>query len=80
MVAPFIGRGHYNGSRPCPGRAIEPPNGVVTDDLGHVWAGAGHFHHSIDPHGGKGRVDELAYDPINWILYAENDGDTRRVS
>jgi hypothetical protein len=37
---------------------------------------SGHLHHSIDPHWGQGPVDELAYDPINRILYAENDGDT----
>jgi hypothetical protein len=90
----FIGRGHYTGSRPCPGQPKElrhcaGPNGVVTDDLGHVWAGDGDGNiieadatkpgaaiiRSI-PTGGKGRVDELAYDPINRILYAENDGDT----
>ena len=90
----FIGRGHYTGSRPCPGQPKElrhcaGPNGVVTDDFGHVWAGDGDGNiieadatkpgsdiiRSI-PTGGKGRVDELAYDPINQILYAENDGDT----
>jgi hypothetical protein len=90
----FIGRGHFTGSRPCPGQPNElrhcaGPNGVVTDDLGHVWSGDGDGNiieadatkpgtaivRSI-PTGGKGRVDELAYDPINRILYAENDGDT----
>src|SRR5215471_18159829 len=42
----FIGKGHYTGSRPCPNnprdlRLCAGPNGVVTDDLGHVWAGDG---------------------------------------
>ncbi len=89
----FIGKGHYTGSRPCPGnpkdmRLCAGPNGVVTDDLGHVWAGDGDANiieaedkpgatiiRSI-PTGGKGRIDELAYDPIDRILMAENDGDT----
>jgi hypothetical protein len=90
----FIGRGHYTGSRPCPGRPREMrlcagPNGVVTDDLGHVWAGDGDANiieadatkpgasiiRSI-PTGGKGRIDEFAYDPIDQILLAENDGDS----
>ncbi len=90
----FIGRGHYTGSRPCPGHPNEMrhcagPNGVVTDNFGHVWAGDGDGNiieadstkpgntiiRSI-PTGGKGRVDELAYDSIDRILYAENDGDT----
>jgi DNA-binding beta-propeller fold protein YncE len=90
----FIGHGEYTGSRPCPGQPHEMrhcagPNGVVTDDLGHVWAGDGDGHlieadatkpgtaiiRSI-PTGGKGRVDEMAYDPIDQILMAENDGDS----
>jgi hypothetical protein len=90
----FIGPGHYTGSRPCPGQPRElrhcaGPNGVVTDDLGHVWAGDGDGNiieadatkpgtaiiRSI-PTGGKGRVDEMAYDPIDRILLAENDGDS----
>ena len=90
----FIGRGHYSGSRPCPGqpkelRLCSGPNGVVTDDLGHVWAGDGDGNiieadatkpstsiiRSI-PTGGEGRLDELAYDPIDRILMAENDGDS----
>ncbi|MGD0958002.1 MAG: hypothetical protein ABR953_14410 [Candidatus Acidiferrales bacterium] len=90
----FIGRGHYTGSRPCPGQPKElrlcaGPNGVVTDDLGHVWAGDGDgniieadatkpgtdIRRSI-PTGGKGRLDELAYDPADRILMAENDGDS----
>ncbi|HEV3333996.1 MAG TPA: hypothetical protein VG096_23580 [Bryobacteraceae bacterium] len=90
----FIGRGHYTGSRPCPGQPRElrhcaGPNGVVTDDLGHVWAGDGDGNiieadatkpgtaiiRSI-PTGGKGRVDEMAYDAIDRILLAENDGDS----
>ena len=89
----FIGRGHYTGSRPCPGQPQElrlcaGPNGVVTDDLGHVWAGDGDANiieaddkpgttiiRSI-PTNGKGRIDELAYDPRDRILMAENDGDS----
>jgi hypothetical protein len=90
----FIGRGHYTGSRPCRGQPQElrlcaGPNGVVTDDLGHLWAGDGDGNiieadaakpgrdiiRSI-PTGGKGRIDELAYDPIDRILLAENDGDS----
>ena len=89
----FIGQGHYTGSRPCPNnprdlRLCARPNGVVTDDLGHVWAGDGDANiieaedkpgttiiRSI-PTNGKGRIDELAYDPKDRILMAENDGDS----
>jgi hypothetical protein len=88
----FIGQGHYTGSRPCPDnpkdlRLCAGPNGVVTDDLGHVWSGDGDANiieaddkpgrtiiRSI-PTYGKGRIDELAYDPKDRILMAENDGD-----
>lgn len=89
----FIGQGHYTGARPCPGQANEMrlcagPNGVITDDLGHVWAGDGDANiieagadkpgtsiiRSI-PTGGKGRIDEFAYDRVRRILLAENDGD-----
>lgn len=89
----FIGKGHYTGSRPCPNnpkdmRLCAGPSGVVTDDLGHVWAGDGDANiiEANDepgttiirtiPTGGKGRIDELAYDPIDRILMAENDGDS----
>jgi hypothetical protein len=88
----FIGKGHYTGARLCPGtndgRLCAGPNGVVTDDLGHVWAGDGDANiieaddkpgttivRSI-PTNGKGRIDEMAYDPTTHILLAENDGDT----
>jgi len=89
----FIGQGHYTGSRPCPNnprdlRLCAGPNGVVTDDLGHVWSGDGDANiieaddkpgttiiRSI-PTNGKGRIDELAYDPKDRILMAENDGDS----
>ena len=89
----FIGRGHYTGSRPCPDnpkelRLCAGPNGVVTDGLGHVWAGDGDANiietndkpgttiiRSI-PTNGKGRIDEFAYDPTDRILMAENDGDS----
>jgi hypothetical protein len=89
----FIGKGHYTGSRPCPDnpkdvRLCAGPNGVVTDDLGHVWSGDGDANiieadekpgtaivRSI-PTNGKGRIDELAYDPTTRILMAENDGDS----
>lgn len=90
----FIGQGHYTGSRPCPGntedlRLCAGPNGVVTDDLGHVWSGDGDANiieadatkpgttiiRSIPTHG-KGRIDEFAYDPVDRILMAENDGDS----
>jgi len=42
----FIGKGQYTGTKSCPGqpkdlRHCAGPNGVVTDDLGHVWAGDG---------------------------------------
>lgn len=42
----FIGKGQFTGSNPCPAqpkdlRHCAGPNGVVTDDLGHVWAGDG---------------------------------------
>jgi hypothetical protein len=89
----FIGRGHYTGNRPCPDhpqerRLCAGPNGVVTDDLGHLWAGDGDANiieaddkpgtsiiRSI-PTNGKGRIDELAYDSKDRILMAENDGDS----
>lgn len=88
----FIGKGHYTGARTCPGQPKEwrlcaGPNGVVTDDLGHVWSGNGNgdiieanatkqgtsIIRSV-PTGGTGRIDEFAYDPIDQILLAENDG------
>ena len=90
----FIGKGQYTGSRPCPGqpkdlRHCSGPNGVVTDDLGHVWAGdgAGNIIEADGtkpgttiirkiPTGGRFRVDELAYDPMHQILMASNDGDS----
>ena len=89
----FIGKGQFTGSRPCPGhpkdmRHCAGPNGVVTDDLGHVWAGDGAGNiieaDAAKPGapilrkiatGGKFRVDELAYDPIDKILMTSNDGD-----
>lgn len=89
----FIGKGHYTGSRPCLNnprdyRLCSGPNGVVTDNLGHVWSGDGDANiieaedkpgtgilRSI-PTNGKGRIDELAYDPIDQVLLVENDGDT----
>ena len=42
----FIGKGQYTGSKPCPAqpkdlRHCSGPNGVLTDNLGHVWAGDG---------------------------------------
>jgi hypothetical protein len=62
---------------------------VVTDNLGHVWAGdgagtlieasAGQPGAAIIrkiPTGGAFRVDELAYDPIDRILMASSDGDS----
>jgi hypothetical protein len=38
----FIGKNQYTGARPCPGsprdlRNCAGPNGVVTDNSGHVW-------------------------------------------
>jgi hypothetical protein len=69
-------------------RHCSGPNGVLTDDLGHVWAGdgAGTIIEADAtkpgtavirkiPTGGKFRVDELAYDPIDKILMTSNDGD-----
>ena len=90
----FIGKGQFTGSNPCPAqpkdlRHCAGPNGVVTDDLGHVWAGdgAGNIIESDAakpgtaiirriPTGGKFRVDEMAYDPIDKILLASSDGDS----
>jgi hypothetical protein len=90
----FIGKGQYTGSRPCPKqpkdlRHCSGPNGVVTDDLGHVWAGDGAgdvIEASATepgtailrkiPTGGKFRVDELAYDATDRILMASSDGDS----
>ena len=89
----FIGKGNYTGSRPCPGqpknlRHCAGPNGVVTDDLGHVWAGdgAGNLVEADAskpgteiirkiPTGGTHRVDELAYDSNDKILMVSSDGD-----
>lgn len=88
----FIGKGHYTGARTCPGepkewRLCAGPNGVITDDMGHVWAGNGNGDiieanasrpgSSIIreiPTGGTGRIDEFAYDPVHQIVMAENDG------
>jgi len=90
----FIGKGQYTGSRPCPAqpkdlRHCSGPNGVLTDNLGHVWAGdgAGNIIEADAtkpgtaiirkiPTGGKFRVDELAYDPIDQILMVSSDGDS----
>lgn len=89
----FIGKGHFTGSRACPNdpkemRLCAGPNGVVTDDLGHVWSGDGDANVieaddkpgttiiRLIPTQGKGRIDELAYDPIDQIVMAENDGDS----
>ena len=90
----FIGQGQYTGSRPCPAqpkdlRHCSGPNGVTTDDLGHVWAGdgAGNIIEASAsetgsaiirkiPTGGKFRVDEVAYDPVHRILIASSDGDS----
>ncbi len=90
----FIGKGQYSGSRPCPDhpkdlRHCSGPNGVVTDGLGHVWAGngAGDIIEASAtqpgttvirkiPIGGKFRIDEVAYDPIDGILMASSDGDS----
>lgn len=90
----FIGKGQYKGSKPCPAqpkdlRHCSGPNGVLTDNLGHVWAGDG-AGNIIEagatktgtavlrkiPTGGKFRVDEMAYDPIDQILMASSDGDS----
>jgi hypothetical protein len=90
----FIGKGHYTGAKACPGqpndgRHCAGPNGVVTDNFGHVWAGDGEGNvieadatkpgtaiiRSI-PTGGKFRVDEMSYDPIDRILMVSNDGDS----
>jgi len=90
----FIGKGQYTGSKPCAGRPSDlrhcsGPNGVTTDDLGHVWAGDG-VGDVIEagatqtgttiirkiPTGGKFRVDEVAYDPVDRILMASSDGDS----
>jgi len=90
----FIGKGQYTGSRPCPThpkdlRHCSGPNGVTTDDLGHVWAGDGGGNvieaNATQPAttvirkistGGKFRVDEMAYDPIDRILMTSSDGDS----
>ena len=89
----FIGKGQYTGTRPCPDppkdmRHCAGPNGVLTDDFGHVWAGDGAGNiieaDAMKPGtsiirkiatGGKFRVDEMAYDPIDKILMTSNDGD-----
>lgn len=70
-------------------RHCSGPNGVLTDSFGHVWAGdgAGNIIEADAtkpgttiirkiPTGGKFRVDELAYDSVNQILMASNDGDS----
>ncbi|HTC89382.1 MAG TPA: hypothetical protein VK686_13835 [Bryobacteraceae bacterium] len=90
----FIGQGQYTGSHPCPTqhqdlRHCSGPNGVTTDDQGHVWAGDGNGNvieaSATQPGrgiirkiatGGKFRVDEVAYDPIDRILMASSDGDS----
>ena len=94
----FIGQGQYTGSHLCPDhtsdhakdlRHCSGPNGVTTDDQGHVWAGDGNGNvieaSATQPGrgiirkiatGGKYRVDEVAYDPIDRILMASSDGDS----
>ena len=90
---PWVHRqGPYTGAKPCPAqpkdlRHCAGPNGVITDDLGHVWAGdgAGNIIEADPtkpgtaiirkiPTGGKFRVDEMAYDPTDQILMASSDG------
>jgi hypothetical protein len=90
----FIGKGQYTGSRARPGRpgdlrCCAARNGVVTDNLGHVWAGdgagniievdatkAGTANIRKIATGGKFRVDEMPYDPTDPILMASSDGDS----
>jgi hypothetical protein len=91
---PWVHRqGPYTGAKPCPAqpkdlRHCAGPNGVVTDDFGHVWAGdgAGNIIEADAtrpgtaiirkiPTGGKFRVDEMAYGPVDQILMISSDGD-----
>jgi hypothetical protein len=81
----FIGKGQYTGSKPCPRRPQDlrhcsGPNGVTTDDFGHVWAGDG-IGELIEtsetqpgttvlrkiPTGGKFRVDEVGFDRTHFV-------------
>src|SRR5258708_5461779 len=63
----------------------EGPDGVLVDDLGHVWAGNGNDQVMVGDArtmkeikvittGGKGRADELAYDPLNQTILVTNPG------
>lgn len=63
----------------------EGPDGVLADNLGHIWAGNGNDHLivgdartmkeiAVIKTGGSGRADELAYDPDNQTILVTNPG------
>jgi hypothetical protein len=63
----------------------EGPDGILVDDLGHIWAGNGNSHLIVGDArtmreikvintGGSGRADELAYDPNNQTILVTNPG------
>lgn len=63
----------------------EGPDGVLVDDLGHIWAGNGNSDVMVGDTrtmkeikvintGTKGRADELAYDPVNQTILVTNPG------
>jgi len=63
----------------------EGPDGLLVDDLGHIWAGNGNDHVMVGDArtmkeitviatGGSGRADELAYDPLNQTILVTNPG------
>ncbi len=63
----------------------EGPDGVLVDDLGHIWAGNGNDQVMVGDArtmkeikvittGGSGRADELAYDPLNQTILVTNPG------
>jgi hypothetical protein len=63
----------------------EGPDGVLADNLGHIWVGNGDDRVVVGDArtmkeikviktGGKGRADELAYDPLNQTILVTNPG------
>jgi hypothetical protein len=63
----------------------EGPDGVLADNLGHIWAGNGGGtvmvgdartmkEIKVIKTGGSGRADELAYDPVNQTILVTNPG------
>ena len=84
----FVGAmfGHFTGLAGFPQSFdTEGPDGLLVDNLGQIWAGNGNDHIVVGnartmkeirviTTGGKGRADELAYDPLNQTILVTNPG------